>query len=409
MPPIDTSNSETGKISKVPMPPYHTLALTVLPFFAACLALMAMINLQSGDTIGDYAKAALVATAAGLVSYCINRFAIDWGAELTANGFITAGVFSVFSILSVGVCLWAFTYAGMVLPDVRQLRLEDHNQALVLYIDEHNQKTSAAMRVSPVIKAASSDLTYHAACELKSSCVSGRGNGGAGPVSRFLHEKSIRAEAIATQLSEGELLRTTTIANLNKLVGRYQEVLSNNDKSIKERRKALAKIDSDIGQAITTLEESLPIALLAAYVDELTVGVTIPNRPIASQNVNSLLAKHGNAIKSVLATLDGKAVIRPTLPARAGIADTFSYIGHFAAIAGVIWVAEGIFPLALWIYTLLFLIRHQQLGGRPDAPMARSSERFVDEVNGSDDGSEIATLSHRRQRRRGSSNRSRGA
>lgn len=394
--PIDPAQKPPGKVAKKQMPPYYRMILAILPIFAGGLAMWAMLNLQSGSGLSDTFKAGMVGIVVGMVSYSINRFAVDWGTELAASGIVSAGIFSVLSILAVGACLWAFTYAGIVLPDARYLDLDNYGQALVQYIDAENKQASKSRRLVPVIRATKDDLFYHAECEARVSCLSGRGNGGRGTITRVLEEKAARGGDIAKQVEGGAQLHAATIAGINKLVGNYQTVLDQSDKSIAKRRRELVRIDAQIGQAITTLNEAIPVSLLSAYGDELTSGVNIPARPQATQAVNRLLAKHGQAIATVVVTLEISEAKRPQFPAKAGISTTFAYIGHFIAVAGVIWVAEGIFPLALWFYTFWFLIRLQDQADNS----AQSSQPAVAGamVNGAARGNSGQSSRHRGRR-----------
>ncbi|MCP4183026.1 MAG: hypothetical protein GY761_06880, partial [Hyphomicrobiales bacterium] len=291
--PIDPAQMPPGTVTKKQMPPYYRMTLAILPLFAGGLALWAMLNLQTGNEFADIFKALMVGIVVALVSYSINRFAIDWGTDLAASGIVSAGIFSIVSMLAVGICLWAFTYAGIVLPDVRYLRLDDHGQTLVQFIDARNTQATRSKRIVPVIRAAKDDLYYHAECEPRVSCLSGRGNGGRGPITRMLEEKSARAADIAKQVEEGAQRHATTIAGINKLVGEYQTVLDQGDKPIGKRRQELARIDARIAQAVTTLNEAMPVSLLAAYGAELMAGVIVPGRPQATQSINRLLTKHG--------------------------------------------------------------------------------------------------------------------
>ncbi len=251
------------------------------------------------------------------------------------------------------------------MPDVRYLQLDNYGQRLVQYIDAQNKQASKSRRLLPVIRATKDDLVHHAECEAQNSCLSGKGKGGRGTITRILEEKAARGGDIAKQVEEGGELHTATIARINKLVGDYQTVLDKNDNTIARRRQELARIDAQIGQAITALHEAMPVSLLSAYGVELKSGINIPARPKATQAVNRLLAKHGQAISTVVATLDISEAKKPQFPPKAGITTTFAYIGNFIALAGVIWVAEGIFPLALWLYTFWFLIRLQDQAAKP--------------------------------------------
>lgn len=356
--PVDPDYDVGPKRKRKKAQPYHQLGLKFLPIAAMILATWAMLNLQPEVTGAALFKAALVGLVVGSVSYCINRFAIDWGTELFAAGYITAGVFSILSMMLVAGCLWLFSFGGIVLPDVRLLRFEDHGLALSKSLSARQEEASKALRIVPVIQAAKDDLAFHAACERREGCISGRG-GGAGTLSRSLDERAARAGAISEQLAAGTQTLSQTVMQANEILANYQKILNDDSQSLRVRRQRLIELDGAFGQAIAGLNEAVPTSLLAAYAQELNSGIAIPNRAEATLKVNALLRKHGQAIQSVLGSIETEAIIQPSFPGKAGLSDTLDYIGNFAPLAGVIWVAEGIFPLALWIYTLLFLIRQR--------------------------------------------------
>ena len=358
-PPINPANPITPKMEKKAKSPYYDIILLLLPLFAGGFVFWAMINLNIENGFVDILKAFMVGTVAGLVSYAVNRFGIDWGANLASAGSMTAGIFSVVSIVSVGALLWFFSFSGIILPDVRILRLEEHGQHLVQYVDTKNALATQAKRIVPPLRAASSEFNAKAQCEIKSGCVSLRG-GGAGTISSLLEEKATRAGGIADQFDEGVKLQATTRAQINKLIEKYQTVLSDDGKSTKLRRRELIKIDAEIGQAVATLDEAIPVTLISAYASELNGGVTISGRPGATGRMNDLLRKHGVALQSIIGSLEAQQVTRSVFPAKAGLGDTLTYIGNFAGIAGIIAVAECVFPIALWLYTLLFLIQQRE-------------------------------------------------
>ena len=76
--PVDPDYDVGPKKKAKKGPPYFDMAMFGLPVFAAILAAWAMLNLQPEITFGAISKAALVGVMVGIVSYCINRFAIDW-------------------------------------------------------------------------------------------------------------------------------------------------------------------------------------------------------------------------------------------------------------------------------------------------------------------------------------------
>ncbi|MCP4099242.1 MAG: hypothetical protein GY748_23710 [Planctomycetaceae bacterium] len=319
------------------------------------LVALALPNLIDVSGASGIAKAILIAGGATLATYSVNRFAIDKGTELASRGFITASIASVLSMTFVGMAFFASTFAGLTLPDVEKLRLQEHGNAYIQYIGERNLQASKAGRTLPVMRSINRDLPAKASCEIREACISGRGKGGRGTIAKILEGLAGRAAAISEQLETGEATRQSTLKQLNKLVGEYQSVLGQSDKTIWERRGDLQKIDAKINQIIATLDEAIPLALLRAYASELNDGVSISERPVASRRLNALLKKHGNSLGSVLATLELGNQIRPSFPARTGVGDTFSYISHFAPIALLTAGIELVWPICLWIYTLLFL------------------------------------------------------
>lgn len=386
------------------IPPYFELFLWLLPIFAGTFAGWAMVNLHLEVTTGVIAKAALVGVVVAIVSYAINRFAVDWGTELAAGGYMLAGAFSLLSMMVVAACLWLFSFGGIVLPDVRALRFEDHGIALSQNLQHRYEQASKAMQVVPVIAATGDDLGYHSTCETQSGCLSNRG-GGAGTLSRVLEERSRRAGAITEQLNTGTQTFAAIVAQANELLGEYQTVLNDDELSLKQRRQELIRIDGVFVNVVGGLEQAVPVALISAYAQELLDGVTIPNRPDATRAVNTLLRKHGQALQSVLGSIEREAVERTQFPGKAGLSDTLQYVGNFAPLAGVIWVAEGIFPLALWIYTWLFLTRQRERAERANSPENPSTSTNVE----SSKTTEESLTPRKRRRRRGKGNAGNGS
>ena len=337
------------------IPTFDRWAVPLGAAISGGLVALALPNLIDISGASGIAKAVLIAGGATLATYSVNRFAIDKGTELASRGFVTASITSVLSITFVGTAFFASTFAGLTLPDVEKLRLQEHGNAYVQYIGERNLQANKAGRTLPVMRTINRDLPEKTACEIAASCVSGRGNGGHGTVAKILEGLSGRSNAISGELEAGETTRQSTLTQLNKLVGEYQSVLGQNEQSIWDRRGELQKIDAKVNQIIATLDEAIPLALLRSYASELNDGVSIPERPVASRRLNALLKKHGNSLTSVLATLETGSQIRPSFPNRTGVGDTFSYISHFAPIALLTAGIELVWPLCLWIYTLLFL------------------------------------------------------
>ncbi len=350
------------------IPAFDKWAVPLGAAISGGLMVFALPELVNVSGTGGMIKAGLIGGGATLAAYSVNRFAIEKGTELASRGFITASIASVLSMTFVGAAFFASTFAGLTLPDVEKLRLQEHGNAYVQYIGKRNLTAAKAGRTLPVMSVISRDLPTRVACEIRESCISGRGQGGRGTVARILEGLAGRATAISDQLEAGETTRQRTLKQLNRLVGNYQTVLNQNKTSIWERRGALQKIDAKINQIIATLDEAIPLSLLRGYANELDAGVSIPERPVAARRLNALLKKHGNSLNSVLETLKTGDQTRPVFPRRAGVGDTFSYLSHFAPIAMLTAGIELVWPICLWIYTLLFLKWGNFVAGAATAP-----------------------------------------
>jgi len=317
---------------------------------------MALPNLIDVSGALGITKAVLITGGAMLASYWVNRFAINKGTELAARGYVTAGVASVASMMFVGAGLFAASYSGLTLPDVEKLRLQEHGSAYTQFIGQRNQKATEAGRTLPVLRSIEGDLLLKVACETSVSCVSGRGNGGRGTVALVLEDKAGRATKVLEQLEAGETARQKALSLLNELVGNYQTALGQSDNDIWQKRRELQKIDAQINQIISGLDEAIPVTFLRVYANELETGANIHNRPVATRRLNALLKKHGQSLKSVLDTLDTGDSTRPAFPAQTGVSDAFDYLGHFAPIGILTAAIELVWPICLWVYTLLFLL-----------------------------------------------------
>lgn len=327
-----------------------------VPSFA--IATGAMVGLSAPALIepasfGDWLKVGLLSTTAALVSYVINKLAIDDGSELSARGYWSAGIASVGSIVFVGGGLFASTYAGLTIDRVESLSLQQHGQALSHYVAKTRTAAGGAAQLGPALKAALTDINAHVACEESESCLSGRGSGGRGPVTRALEPVAKRAAEMAARLGEGEQLHAKSFLSLNQRLDQYQKTASDGSLSRSQMRQALSRIDSAIKQTAGSIHQATPTALLNAYSAELSNGITISGRPIASERINTLLARHGASLKAALAGSPPAQPVAPAFPHQAGVSETFTYIAHFLPIAALTAVIELIMPLTLWVYALL--------------------------------------------------------
>ena len=335
----------------------HSFVKTALLITSGLSGVMlgfAMPNLVSGSGMMVAIKSALLAMGGMTVAYVVNHLAVERGAPLTVAGYAWAGAVSAASILIVGGGMFSATYAGLTFRDVERLRIEAHSEALRDFVSDRSASAAQSSGIIPAINAVVADLTQKRDCEIAESCVSGRGSGGNGPVARVFTEKVGKATALAQQAEQGEAAREQALVRINTLFGQYQTVASG-DMSLGEMRQALRGIDLNIRQAVADLDKAVPVDLLAAYGRELNGNVEIEGRPDVSRRITDILRSHGQAIGDVVRGLSADNIPAPSFPPQTGVADTFSYIGHFAPIAAITLVIEFVLPICVWLYTLFAL------------------------------------------------------
>ncbi|MGL1921239.1 MAG: hypothetical protein OCD03_09430 [Hyphomicrobiales bacterium] len=342
-------------IEKTKRPDAEKWLIPVASVGSCILLSIALPNLIEVSGIMGALKIAALATTTGIISYSVNKFAIEKGTKYFARGYTGAGIASIISMTLIGAALFGATYAGLTINGTEKLRLQEHGIAYSQFIGERSLKAAEAARTLPIIRSISQDLEEKAACEKKNSCVSGRGNGGVGTFSKILQVQAGSAKNIAVQLETGEETRQKSISNLNQLLDDYQNNLGNPDIDIDKKRRQAEKISAKMNQEISILDEALPTIFLGAYADNLKKGIDVPNRPLATQHINRLLNKNGQSLAVVLESIEKGDQKRPIFPTEAGVGDTFTYLGHFAPISLLTFIIELVWPISLWIYTLIGL------------------------------------------------------
>ncbi len=351
----DANTNDPVRLPARRLPALLDIALPAVAVGSGAMLFMAVPNIIGGDDLWSWTKAITLALSATVVGYAVNKLAIERGAPQAVRGYRMAGFLSVGSILAVGGGLFAATYSGLVFKHVTELQLQEHGAALSVHVSTQGAAAAKAGQVTPAIGSITTDLRQKAGCEIQSSCVSGRGNGGRGPVARALDERAGRAEAIAGQVANGERMRGIRLDELNGLIGNYQRVLADDEVPISERRVELAGIDARVRQVAGELAEAVPVAMLSAFAGELKSGVEIPGRPAAEASLNAILARHGQGLADVISSVERLEMAPPAFPKRTGVSDTLGYFGHFLPVAAIAAVVELIFPLALWLYTFMAL------------------------------------------------------
>ncbi len=361
-------------------------ALLLTSITSGAMLGLALPYLVTGDAVMVAVKSALLATGGVTVSYVVNRLAVERGAPLAVAGYRWAALVSSVSILTVGFGLFSATYAGLAYNDVEQLSIEAHGEALSGFVSERSAAAAQSAGIVPAVNAVVSDLTQKRTCEILASCISGAGSGGNGPVARLLTEKLGKAEALAQQVERGDAVRRQALDRINTLHGEYQAALSG-DVSMEEKRRALRGIDLNMRQAVSDLDEAIPVPLLVAYGEELKAGAEIEGRPDVSRKLTGILRQHGQAITDIARKLPERVQAAPAFPKQTGVSDTFAYIGHFLPIAAIAGVVELVFPISLWLYTL-FALSWEAYRKEPPAPRTLHPEDkfFLDLLPGPESG-----------------------
>ncbi|SDE90326.1 hypothetical protein SAMN05421538_11438 [Paracoccus isoporae] len=343
------------RLPRKPLPSLASLAIPLLACLSALLLGLALPSLVGADGWLDWIKCVLAALSAGITAYAVNRLAVDKGALHAAIGNPGAGVVSASSILMVGFGMFAGTYGGFALDGSERLRLEAFGRDQAVFAEQISKSAGQGARVGAALRSVASDLAGRAECEARSSCLSGRGTGGEGPVFRVLEGEAARAAGIARQWEEGAAEAGRVGTRLREVSARYRAVNADEGLSVQKRRTQAQALGSEITRVASSLNTALPVSLVAAYAADLQAPIMIPGQSAISNQVNDLRGRHGTALEVVIASLDETDVEAPTFPARSGVSDTLVHVGHFLPLALIIFVIELVFPITLWLYTFFGL------------------------------------------------------
>ncbi len=324
------------------------ILLTILGVFSP-LMLGISLSILSPET-GPLAnfKILLVTCSAGLVTYGVNRLGIERGAPAAAIGYHWTGIISVIAILLAGSGMFIGAHSGLIYKSVEERVLIDNGAALNAYIRQIDQSTLIIKRADPALRLVADDLASYTLCEQRRSCLSQNGQGGFGPVALETKKRSTRADGIANAFEKGDVEYKRLLKDINRLNRRYQEKLTETDKSLAERRATLQGIHNEITQATMALSEAVPVSLFRTYTQELLAGVNIPRQRIGTDNLNAILRQHGETLSNILDEIEENTAVAPAFPTPPGMLDTLYYITDFFAFAAVIFIAELILPITLW-------------------------------------------------------------
>jgi hypothetical protein len=348
---------------------FEKIVLILLAVFAGLMLSLAIFNLTTETGPLANLKALLIAASGTTVAYTVNRLAVTKAAPLWAIGFTWAGIVGGAGILVVGAAMFASTFSGLVLKDVAQRRMQDHGAVLSDYVGARNRASLASARVGPLLTVIAADLAQYVECETKEGCLSGRG-GDRGSVAIALDKLAGNAATVAAQFSAGQSAAQTILAGLNTHIADYQKTLGA-DSDVWLKQGELQQLHARIEQQAGALTEAMPLVLVRSYAGELVAGMTIPGRPEATHKINAILSAHAKSLSEFVAAERGADSAPPAFPGRPGVSDALRYIAEFASLAGIVFVAECVVPMATFSYaylTLSWRIEQAERGSRPPPP-----------------------------------------
>jgi hypothetical protein len=334
---------------------FERLIIPLSAISTGALTMLAAPELLNASSATDWLKVGFVGLAAGFVSYVVNDKAINAGAELSAKGFKLAALASVVPIVLVGMSAAIFSYSGLVLGEVDDLNRQEHAQALRGYVADVNAHVVQSVQLKPTIDAAASDINRGLACEVTEGCLSS-GTGGKGSVYRTVYPFATRANEISVQLESIEKVRRDELARANVLIGQYETLLSDSQLTLEERERLLARKSAEVKDRVESLRQTLPASFFASYANELQSGISLPDKPEAMRNVNSMLKRNGLSIENALEVLKPDRSVSPAFPAKSGVSEAIERLEHFWPIAMLTFAVELTIPVVMWVFAFLGLL-----------------------------------------------------
>lgn len=345
--------------AKTPLWQSALLALGVCHLFLIPMSLFALSE-STGPT--ESFKLILVGVGAAAAAYVVNRFAIEKLAPLHAIGFRMAGAFAAIIILATGSGMFLGSLNALVHAPVEARVYQENGQKLETYIANAHEAVLVAERIAPSVLAVGDDIQRTATCEVRSSCLSRNGNGGRGPMSVALEAVAAQAYALSEALDRGAVERAQRLEDLNRLYREYTEELAKTAIPLADRRVALQSIHAKIRQIAAALNETMPIGLVESFVQGLRAGASVAGAPSGSITLNAYLRDHGNTLNEVLDRMPETDIQAPSFPPKPGMLDILNFLAEFAAISGIVFVAELCLPITFVHHDLAQAL----LGEHPD-------------------------------------------
>lgn len=318
--------------------------LVFLPLLAVLMLAFGLhqMGTVSGGAVG-WAKLTIICIAAFLVSYVINRLALEKGIPLYSKGKRAAAVASVSAMVFVGTSFFTTTAPGYVLPSVMEAELSKYQDAMGEYAIGRIAVADRAKELVPLMHSVAEDLQSQLTAETGT---------GFGPIATMLQSLFDRANGLSGRMTASLGVRQSVLDRIHALREAMNRTLADEKTDIWIRRTQLRSQHGEMLSLLSELEKAIPVSVVKSYASELGSGILIPNREDASARINRTLSGYSDALAASLAEQRGVEGAPPEFPAKPGTLDTFSYIGVFAPIFLLTFAVDLLFPILLFFLTL---------------------------------------------------------
>jgi hypothetical protein len=330
-------------------PSVEEKSMYFLAVMATAVALLGVNNLVPGSGFTHNATVILIAGTAGCVSAATNMFALRHAAFHAAAGRHFAFVVALVAQLMVGSALWLSSTAGVLLPSTAHLRDVEHGTALTGVVSDVHRKSDRMVALIGSLDGIKNKLDGIVGCEIAGRCA-WAGLAGDGPITKVAREWAAVASGLKAKFAEGVNLYRVEGDQVQELLNSYRKQLDAGGDAL-AARSDLQAIDGEIKRKISELENSLPMAAVAAFISQLDGGVKIAGRQLAESGFNAILKDCAAQLRAAMSSMTGKLAVYPTFPSLTGVDDVLLYLGHFLPIVMLIFSIELVLPISVFIYT----------------------------------------------------------
>lgn len=303
------------------------------------------------QTAAHWIEVVTIGVAGGIANFAINSIAIARGAYQAASGVTGAAIASLGAIVTTGLTISIVSFTGLTINSIDQMVMQEFGRTQSEFVDNYVSGVRQADEVAIAVETAFDQVSAAAACEQISSCVSRKGNGGAGLTFHTLNGVATQIGTVHQSLLDGATVRDDALEVLEEVNAEIQTALNENNGSRKARRASVHALLSQQRVALADLERALPLSVVAGLAETLETGVTMPNDHTLTQRINARLFPAGKGISQALGSIEASAIERPNMPPETGVMETLKWVGFFLPLFSMLVLIDTLFPALLWFFT----------------------------------------------------------